>query len=314
MMGKKQVPLFISLIKSWWDTLTRTRFLGWMVLVFVPAEGSAVQSVAVTADLSKLTLESVEDEKTWASMWKLAPEQSISLMAQPMVVPKPKKTLTPMIWVKSVHDDAWIAFQLSWSDENKSVAGRPGDFSDAVAVQFPANAGTTPPPVFMGFKDNPVHIFHWRAQYQLDKEHGLRSMKDLYPNMNPDMYPLEFKDEGHLTGLSDEKREVFSHGRAAGNPQSYAKKGVDEILAEGFGTSSVIQNVEALAHGVWSEDQKQKGWSVVIKRPLRRESGSVLEVGKPSFMAFAVWQGGDQEVGSRKSVTMSWIPLEISKK
>jgi hypothetical protein len=278
-----------------------------ITLMSFSVHAAPILSLYTEIDLSRLPTKKNE----WNALWDKAVEETVSLMAQPMAIPRSKITLTPQIKVKSIHNNSWIAFQLSWPDVDKSEAGRLGEFSDAVAIQFPAKSNDSLPPVFMGAKDNPVHIFHWRAQYQLDKEHGLRSMKDLYPNMNPDMYPLEFKDEGHLTGLTDEKREVFSHGRAAGNPQSYVKKGIDEIFAEGFGTSSVIQNVEAIAHGNW---QRKKGWTVIISRPLMRESGSVLEIGKSSFVAFAVWQGGKQEVGSRKSITMSWVPLQILSK
>ncbi|MBI2601773.1 MAG: hypothetical protein HYW48_01850 [Deltaproteobacteria bacterium] len=269
--------------------------------VFYSLNVTAIVAPSVKGDLSKPSL----DETIWAT----AKEETVTLMAQPMAIPRPAETATAQVKVKAVHNDSWIAFRLSWEDKEKSEAGKLGEFSDAVAVQFPVKDNKSPPPVFMGMKDNPVHIFHWRAQYQIDKEKGKREMKDIYPNMNPDMYPMEFKDEGHLTGLTDEKREIFSHGRAAGNPQSYAKAGVDEIFAEGFGTSSVIKNVEAVAHGEW----QKSGWTVVISRPLVREEGSHLKVGEDTFVGFAVWQGGKDEVGSRKSVTMQWTPLSIAK-
>lgn len=265
------------------------------------AFAAEIISHPVKIDLSQLPLQD--------KVWEQVKEETMTLTAQPMAIPRPKTTLTDKVVVKSIHNDKWIAFQLVWEDTDKSEAGPLGKFSDAVAIQFPVKDNNVPPPVFMGGKDNPVHIFHWRAQYQVDKEKGLRQMKDIYPNMNPDMYPLEFKDEGKLKDtLKDDQREVFSHGKAAGNPQSYAKKSVDEIFAEGFGTSSVIQNVEALAFGAWKDGK----WTVVITRPLKRENGSVLEVGKGSFVGFAVWQGGQDEVGSRKSVTMSWTPLQVS--
>ena len=132
-------------------------------------------------------------------------------------------------------------------------------------------------------------------------------MKDLYPNMSTDMYPLEFKDYGSLKNLTDEQREVFSYGQAAGNPQSYAKRGVDEIYAEGFSTSVVIQQTQSEGSGEWKDGE----WSVVISRALSREGGSVLKVGEGSFLGFAVWDGGQDEVGSRKCVTRSWTPLQL---
>ncbi len=254
----------------------------------------------VSTDLSKLPLKS--------DLFTKASEETISLIAQPMVVPRPKVTTTDKLKVKAIHNGTWIAFQLVWTDLDKSDGGKLGEFSDAVAIQFPIKDNANPPPIFMGMKDNPVHIFHWRAQYQLDKEKGLRDIKDIYPNMHIDMYPMDFPDMPSTLKADPTQKEMYSFGRAAGNPQSYVKKGIDEIYAEGFGTSAVIQNIESEADGKW----ENKEWKIVISRPLKRPNGSILEVGKGSFVAFAVWQGGLKEVGSRKSLNMTWVPIQIS--
>jgi hypothetical protein len=208
-----------------------------------------------------------------------------------------------------VHDGKWIAFRFKWPAKSKAEAGRLGEYSDAVAIMFPIRDNAVPPPVFMGATNNPVHIFHWRAQYQRDLDRGKPEMKDLYPNMNPDMYPMEFKDPEANKGVSPEARETFSTGRAAGNPQSFPKHGVDEIVAEGFSTSAVIENTESTAHAEWKNGE----WTVVIARALKREHGSMLDAGGSTFAAFAVWQGGEAEVGSRKSVTMTWTPVRLAK-
>ena len=239
--------------------------------------------------------------------FKDAKEETIVLMAQPMAVPRPAATTTAKVFVRAIHDNDWVAFALRWADSEKSEAGRLAKFSDAVAMQFPVKDHKNPPPIFMGAKGAPVHIYHWRAQYQLDKEKGVRTIKDLYPNMVADIYPMEFPDMGKLHEVDEGQREFYSYGRAAGNPQSYVKKGVDEILAEGYGTSSVIENVAADANGVWNAGE----WNVVITRPLKRPGASELDLGASTFMGFAVWQGGKDEVGSRKSVTMSWTPLRF---
>jgi hypothetical protein len=207
--------------------------------------------------------------------------------------------------VQSVHDGKWIAFRFKWPAKSKAEAGRLGEYSDAVAIMFPVRDNAVPPPVFMGATNTPVHIFHWRAQYQRDLEKGKPEMKDLYPNMNPDMYPMEFRDPEANKGISAESREAYSSGRAAGNPQSFPKHGVDEIVAEGFSTSAVIENTESTAKAEWKNGE----WTVVIARALKRERGSMLDAGGSTFAAFAVWQGGQAEVGSRKSVTMTWTPV-----
>jgi hypothetical protein len=238
-----------------------------------------------------------------AAFWRSVPRGAVTLMAQPMIAPRPEETLTEVVAVQAVHDGTSIAFRLVWSDPDRSEAGRLHEFSDALALQFPVD-GTATTPVMMGAEGFPVHIYHWRAQYQRDKERGKPEMTDLYPNMSVDMYPMDFKEAP--SGTQSDK-ESFSPGLAAGNPQSYAKNGIDEIIAEGFSTSAVQEGHSSAAHAVWHDGR----WALVITRPLEVEGGSSLKTGQEGYVAFAAWQGGESEVGSRKSVTMSWLPMEV---
>lgn len=252
----------------------------------------------VSADLSKK--DTLAD-----AVFSGATETTVALSAQPMVAPRPAKTETVELKLSAVHDSKWIAFRFRWKDTEESSGAKTANFSDAVAIQFPVQKGDAPPPFFMGAKGQPVHILHWRAQYQAEEARGRRDMKDLYPNLNADMYPMEFKDAGNVKGLDDAKREVFSPAKAAGNPQAFLKTAVDELLAEGFGTSSVLASGETTGVGSW----KDGVWTVYVSRPLKHEGASSLGIGEKTFAAFAVWQGGLGEVGSRKSVTMGWIPI-----
>ena len=256
----------------------------------------------VTDDLSK------PDPK--ARYWDAAPPSEVALMAQPMVVPRPATTTTGAVKVQAVHDGKRIAFRLTWADKEPSEAGRLGQFSDAAAIQFPARDGPVIPIVMMGNKDNPVHIFHWRAQYQRDQEKGKPTIRDLYPNVSTDMYPMEFPDPKASAGATERDREKFSPGRAEGNPQSFPKTGVDEVIAEGFSTSSVQEGHDSAARAVWENG----AWTLVISRSLAIDGGSTLAPGKQGWIAFAVWQGGEAEVGSRKSVTMAWTPLQVAER
>ncbi|NJL24852.1 MAG: hypothetical protein HC902_06570 [Calothrix sp. SM1_5_4] len=85
---------------------------------------------------------------------------------------------------------------------------------------------------------------------------------------------------------------------------------MDEIFAEGFGTSAVSESRLAKGFGEWKNGE----WTVYIARPLSYESGSKLQLGKKSHVAFAVWQGGKDEVGGVKSLTMSWTPFTLMQK
>lgn len=264
------------------------------------ALGAGLTVNFVEADLSTLPAD--------GALWSKAPEIPVSLMAQPMVTPKPKETSVPEIKVQALHDGRWMAFRLSWADAERSDGGKLGKYSDAVAVQFPQKNGPNPPPVFMGMKDAGVHILHWRAQYQVDKEQGLKMPQDYYPNMQIDMYPMEYADFGQISSIGTYDREIYSPGLASGNPQAQRKiRGVDEILAEGFGSSTIAQNAMAVGQGVWKDGR----WTVILARPMNRENGSILMEGSDSWVGFAVWQGSKDEVGSRKSVTMSWTPMRI---
>lgn len=274
--------------------------------------------------VAKSVKEDLSKPKVNDNYWKFTKSFSASLMSQPMALPKPEKTETSLVNVQAIHNGKNIAFRLTWKDPEKSEAGPLGKFSDGIAIQFPVKLDTAgqPPSAFMGEVGKPVHIFHWKSAFQYDKDNKkMKTVKDIYPNMSADMNnPIEPKPETreYMKGVTEnypkateEQKNVFSHGKAAGNPQSFAKlNAVDEIFAEGWGTSQVINNHESIAEGEWKNGQ----WTVVISRPLQSKSGSVLQVGKNTFVAIAVWQGGKNETGSRKSVTLSWIPVNISSK
>jgi hypothetical protein len=245
-----------------------------------------------------------------AGFWKDIPEIKVELIAQMAVNPKPAKAETDLMMVQAVHDGKFISFRLRWADKEKSEAGKLGEFSDAVAIEFPVLNNDSPPPITMGAEKDPVHVFHWRAQYQYDEEKGKKDIKDIYPNASVDTYPNEFPDRGKLKPSTEEQREVFLVGNAAGNTQSSRKKAVDEIMAEGFGSSAVREDTDSVSRGEWKKGE----WVVVISRALKRSKGSVLEVGKGSSFGLAVWQGGKDEVGSRKAFGLEWVPFKVEEK
>lgn len=260
-----------------------------------PAQLEVLEIPRVQADLRTPDVD--------AAYWRQAPRGVVPLQAQPMIAPRPATTTTEKIVVSAVHDGANLAVRLSWKDRDRSEAGRLGEYSDAAAIQFPVGDPAATP-VMMGAEGLPVHIFHWRAQYQRDMEQGKPTMATLYPNMSVDMYAMDFKE---AKGGTPEQKEAFSPGVAEGNPQAYEKSGVDEIIAEGFSTSAVQAGHSGAGKGAWNDGE----WSLVITRPLAIEGGSSLTVGGDTAVAFAVWQGGEKEVGSRKSVMMVWLPVKV---
>lgn len=275
-----------------------------VTLTFLLGQGS-VQAGTITADFVEAGLEAPAVD---APVWNGKPATEIALMAQPMTQPRPASTRTERLNVQAVHNGRWIAFRLEWADPDRSEAGRLGQYSDAVAIQFPGPAAVLPV-AFMGSAGSPVHLFHWRAQYQRDADKGPQTIADIYPNLAIDMYPFQFKDHGNLPPFTDEDRRAYQPAQAAGNPQAFPRtSGVAEMVAEGFGTSTALPDGQAVSDARWHEGK----WTVVIARPLSRENASVLKPGAENNVAFAVWQGGEGEVGARKSLTLSWTPLRLT--
>lgn len=98
---------------------------------------------------------------------------------------------------------------------------------------------------------------------------------------------------------------------ALGNPMSQIDRAwpVEQATAEGFGTLSTQQQQDARGHAVYQDGY----WTVVITRPLNTADGAdaTLAVGGDSGINFAVWDGGDGDVGGRKSYSM-FTPLHIA--
>jgi len=276
-----------------------------LLLAACSKEGAPTElpAVAITELVANHVTATISPGDPNAAYWHDIVPGIVTLMAQPIIAPRPETTTTDAIHVQAVNDGASIAFRLRWKDPEKSEAGRLGEFSDAVALEFPV-ATDHLPPVMMGAKDDPVHLFHWRAQYQHDAEVGKPDIPTLYPNASIDMYPMDFKD---APGGSADDKQSFNPGMAVGNPQSYSKTGLDEIIAEGFSTSSVEAGHGGTAKGEWKDGY----WTVVITRPLVIDGGSSITPTGSNALAFAVWQGGLGEVASRKCITMAWLPLEV---
>ena len=83
------------------------------------------------------------------------------------------------------------------------------------------------------------------------------------------------------------------------------KTPVQDLLAEGPGTLTPATDAGSTGQGQRTPD----GWVVIIK--CRLPAGVSANTG--TQIAFAVWQGGKEEVGARKMRT-GWIPLTLQGK
>jgi hypothetical protein len=227
------------------------------------------------------------------------PKVSVPLSAQNSTPPMGGHRWT--LTARAVHDYRSLYIELEWDDPRADVSvGRPQDFTDAAAIEFPAVASVTVPAFCMGDPTATVNIWQWRAAWQADVAHGFRgSVTHQYPNTSVDWYP--FRDD-----------PVYSTGHAVGNPFSVTDRSsaVDNLVAGGFGTLTADPTPIVQGWGVWRDGV----WRVVFERPLAvsREGSISLSPDDWTNVAFAVWDGGAEERDGMKSVG-NFVSLDISK-
>lgn len=235
--------------------------------------------------------------------WLKAPEHLARLLLQDLVEPRLLKPSTPVVRVQAMTDGTHIAFRLTWDDPTLDYLPGAARFSDACAVQIPARVEADVPAPQMGEPNRRVEITCWRASWQATVDGRGDTIRDLYPNASIDHYPF---DAPSLQKGSPEQKETasrYSPARALGNRMEGPRaSAVEDLLAEGPGSLTSAPSTTSKGRGRRGE----KGWSVLILRHMPPG----LTATTRSQVAFAIWQGSQEEVGARKMRT-GWIPLAL---
>lgn len=272
--------------------------LVWLSLVAAaPASGAdGVQAVRVTPAGPLLD--------PAASFWSKAKPLPVALLPQTVTTPMHPDQRIKEVRVRAAHNGQWLAFRLDWQDETQSDRLYSDQFGDQVAVELPINydkGGTLPSPM-MGNPGGRVNVLQWRAAFQRDLDQGEPEIRTLYPNAVIDLYPDQV--------LRATDARPYQGGLGLDNPVSRGKDSpVLDQMAEGWGTMTVKPEQQADGRGNF----KDGTWTVVITLPL---AGGVnaprLAPGGETAAAFAVWDGGGREVGSRKAWSM-WVPVRLAR-
>jgi Ethylbenzene dehydrogenase len=237
-----------------------------------------------------------------STVWDAAPEAVIPVQPQQIAPPILPFAGLLELRARAVHDGRTLAFRLRWDDDAVDDLDAVHRFHDAVAVMLPTAAGS-PPPITMGARGVPVHILQWRATWQRDLA-GKTGVDQVYPRVVHDVMPDDV--------LPPEEAKLYWVGRAVGNPLSAATRTtpVEQIVAEGFGTTTHLPRSDATGRGVHDGGQ----WTVALGFPARRDGiGTQLEPGSTWSVAFAVWLGNRDNRGGRKQYA-DWVPLALEPK
>ena len=230
-----------------------------------------------------------------AAQWNKVAATTISLFPQNITTPSVYQTSVASLDVRALHNGDSMALLLVWEDPTQNMNVSLDHFSDACAIQFPIHKAEATSP-FMGNKNAPVAITHWKAIWQRDVDTRYQQVTDLYPNT-----------------WTDSDRFGKSVAIDAKNPVSQIRRAspVEELIAEGFGTLTTQQHQDARGKGIWKDGK----WFVVLTRLLKSKDKQdpALDIGKRTSIAFALWEGGHKDVGARKNYAM-WTPFVLEKK
>lgn len=216
-----------------------------------------------------------------------APEwQSI----MPIFLPTTSQQTTPpmgggaieRVAVRSVHWEDRLYVMLEWADNTAdTTAARAEDFTDAAAVQFPAEAASTVPSICMGQADQAVNIWQWRADVE---------------SPAPDLPGDGYVDSYQFTD------DLYFPAREAGNPIAQLERpGATNLVAGGFGTLEATDFGGLEGHGSYYDGR----WAVVFSRPLLSQGDLQpdFDGDAPMDVAVAVWDGSQDERNGIKSVS-----------
>ena len=221
------------------------------------------------------------------SVWESIEPTKVVLSSQ-IIAPPVGGGAVSQIHVQAVHDDEWFALRLEWSDPTINQAVGVDRFRDAVAVGFPITSEPTSP--FMGDADHPVAIWQWSANHQANTDGKGKFAVD---------YP---KTDGVWYADHDAAMSLRVHRWRGVEP-------AEHFVAQGFGTLRPEPDNSLTGTGGWADGT----WTVVLRRQLTSSAAPSFQPGASTQMIIAVWDGGNNEVNGRKSITMNWLPVNLEK-
>lgn len=282
----------------------------WMVTAALLASvlATGCKKAAPTAPLANVVVaaRAAIPETPVDPAWDTVPEYVAKLIAQDLVEPRLLKLSTPEVRVRAVSDGQRMAFRLTWEDAAKNDLPGPAQFVDACAVQMPRVIEATVPAPQMGEPGRPVEIVLWNAAWQATVDGRGDSIRDIHPHAAVDHYPFEAASLQPGSAPQREMATRYAPARALGNPMAGPRQTpVQDLTSEGPGTLTPRPD----GHSTGAGRRTEAGWSVVLVRDLPKGLASQGD----SQVAFAVWEGGQEEVGARKMRT-AWIPLKLEVK
>ncbi len=226
----------------------------------------------------------LKETDVFAQIWQNIPILKIVLSHQTTERPWPKG-LTPVVGVQAFHNGKDIYFKMTWEDDHPDTVASVDTFVDGCAVAVPIDADAPIRSIMMGFS-SPINIWQWQANKDMQYWQGKTGIEDVDVDF---VYP--FEDE-----------EIFS----VSVPE--LKSAVTDLVAQRAGSLTRKDDQMVQGRGLWRDGS----WNVVFKRSLTtNDQQQDCQFSGPKLsVSFAVWDGDQNERGSRKSIS-EWVNLQI---
>jgi len=245
-----------------------------------------------------------------AAQWQIATAVEVPLSAQNITKPFLLDTKIKSVSARVLQNDSQIAILVEWADDTQddsTVAIQ--DFRDGTALQFPQVQGQ--PYFCMGQQGGNVNLWHWKADWQAEIA-ARKEMESQYPDMYVDYYPYTETEEDTLAGVADYTDQNYLPALQAGNQFAALTHSspVEDLIAGGFGTltSQPVAQQNVQGFGAWKDGR----WQVIFSRDLASSETDDVSFlpGKTYSVAFAVWDGANEERNGQKS-TSQWVSLQL---
>ncbi|MBM3123498.1 MAG: hypothetical protein FJZ87_00325 [Chloroflexi bacterium] len=302
-----------------------TRFSKYLPLMFVLALAIALSSNGLAlAQAQPQFISAYQDgdlpvADPLSAAWDSVPVYTASVTPQSAIKPTLFQATISSIDVQSLNNGKDIVFRLVWTDETQDLhATKPDEFRDAAALQFSVqdlDAEQTQKILCMGAAGQLTNLWHWKADWQYDVDEGFFDVVDAYPNFWLDHYPFVVGEPPFRlpTDFNSDSAKRYLIGWSAGNPLSDPARvtPVEDLNAYGFGTVTSQANQDLLGRGVWQDGK----WYVVFSRSLTDNDAADIQftTDRSFSIAFAAWDGSDQQVGARKQLS-TWTTMLLETK
>jgi complex iron-sulfur molybdoenzyme family reductase subunit gamma len=120
------------------------------------------------------------------AIWSKAAVKELTLYPQHSVQPASQQAATGTVRVQALHNEEELALRLEWLDNSPAEKRDIGQFTDAVALEWPLKygLGVSLPYIGMGDTSHPVSLWLWRADGSTETlaAEGFGSLTTQFPN------------------------------------------------------------------------------------------------------------------------------------